>query len=218
MYDRRMSGPVAVPDRRQRKSRAALQQALLSLIADTSYADLTIEDITERADVARATFYAHYRDKSALLREASRELVEALTADAGAVAARTADYDGGAVIAVFEHAAEHPQLYRLVLSGEGGPAIRSELVAAFDRAVTAVFARLVTQSSAEPPVPLSVTVTAFVGALTWTLETWLDDREGREPAATAVEFLRAQVGGIEWCLGFAHGETRFVQAPGTPTA
>ena len=213
MYDCRMTEPVAVPDRRQRKSRAALQQALLSLIAEKSYADLTIEDITERADVARATFYAHYRDKAALLREASRELVESLTADARAVAARTAEYDGGAVIAVFEHAAEHSQLYRLVLSGEGGPEIRSELVAVFERTVRAVFAHLVTQSSSEPRVALSVTVTAFVGGLTWTLESWLDDRQGREPAATAVEFLRAQMGGLEWCLG----ETRFAPPSSTST-
>jgi len=66
------------PDRRQRKSRAALQQALLTLISTKAYDSITVEDITELADVARATFYAHCKDKPALLMEVSRELVEEL--------------------------------------------------------------------------------------------------------------------------------------------
>jgi AcrR family transcriptional regulator len=208
-----MTGPGAAhPDRRQRKSRAALQRALLGLIAEKPYADITIEDITERADVARATFYAHYRDKPTLLHEASRELVEGLAAAAASVAARTALYDGRAVIATFEHAGAHPELYRLVLSGEGGPAIRCELIAVYERTVTSVFTHLTTVSSSEPRVPVGVTITAFVGALTWTIESWLDDPAALGAGQAALRFVQGQVGGLEWCLGFDPGETRFVPA------
>ncbi len=198
-----------VPDRRQRKSRAALQQAMLMLIAEKPYADITIEDITERADVARATFYSHYRDKPTLLHEASRELVEELTETAGSIAARTAVYDGGAVLATFEHAGSHPELYRLVLSGEGGPTIRCELIAAYERTVTSVFSAIAATSSSDPRVPISVPITAFVGALMWTLESWLDDRAGPDATSIALQFLQGQVGGLEWCFGFSPGEIRF---------
>lgn len=208
-----MTGPVASPpDRRQRKSRAALQQGLLSLIAEKPYAEITIEDITERADVARATFYAHYRDKPSLLHEASRDLVEGLTGAAGAIAARTAVYDGGAVTAVFEHARAHSELFGLVLSGEGGPSMRCELIAAYERTATSVFAHLAAQASSEPRVEVSLTTTAFVGALMWTLESWLDDPAGPDPRTMAVQFLQGQMGGLEWCLGFDRGETRFEPA------
>jgi AcrR family transcriptional regulator len=196
------------PDRRQRKSRAALQQALLDLIAEKPYAEITVEDITERADVARATFYAHYRDKPTLLHEASRELVEGLTEMAGSVAGRSAVYDGSAVIATFEHAGAYPQLYRLILTGEGGATIRGELVAAYERTATEVLSTVVAASSTEPRVPMSVTITAFVGALMWTLESWLDD-QAADPALVAVQFIQGQMGGLEWSLGFEPGETRF---------
>ncbi len=205
-----MTGPVAPSlDRRQRKSRSALRRALLSLITEKPYGEVTIEDITERADVARATFYAHYRDKSTLLHDASRDLVQEFTARAGSIAARSTVYDGGAVIATFEHAGAHPELYRLVLSGQGGPTIRYELIAAYERTVTSVFSELAALSSSEPRVDISVTITAFVGALVWTLESWLDDQTGLNPAHVAVQFLQGQMGGLEWCLGFDQGETRF---------
>jgi AcrR family transcriptional regulator len=200
-------------DRRQRKSRTALQQALLTLIAEKPYAEVTIEDITERADVARATFYAHYRDKPTLLHEVCKDLVEGLTKLVGTVAAQSAVYTGSAVIATFEHAGSHPDLYRLVLSGEGGTTVRTELIAAFEHTLTAVFSKLSSASPSTPRVPLSMTTTAFVGAVTMTLETWLRDQPGQEPANTALQFLHGQVGGLEWSLGFEPGETRFEQVP-----
>jgi len=54
-------------DRRIRRTRQCLQEALLSLLKDRSYADITVQDISNRADFNRVTFYAHYRDKDDLL-------------------------------------------------------------------------------------------------------------------------------------------------------
>src|SRR5690242_7901565 len=62
-------------DRRQRKTRTALDGALLQLIAERPYAAITVEDIVTTADLARATFYAHYRDKDDLLAAANERLL-----------------------------------------------------------------------------------------------------------------------------------------------
>lgn len=54
-------------DRRKRKTRQQLRSALLSLLKEKRYEEISVQDIIERADVARSTFYIHYVDKDDLL-------------------------------------------------------------------------------------------------------------------------------------------------------
>jgi hypothetical protein len=54
-------------DRRTRRTRRILREALLSLLKEKRYEDISVQDIIERADVARSTFYVHYVDKQDLL-------------------------------------------------------------------------------------------------------------------------------------------------------
>src|SRR6185503_17813339 len=54
-------------DRRKRKTRLQLRSALLSLLKEKRYEEISVQDIIERADVARSTFYIHYVDKDDLL-------------------------------------------------------------------------------------------------------------------------------------------------------
>lgn len=56
-------------DRRVQRTRRHLREALMQLILERGYDAVTIEDITERADLGRTTFYLHYRDKEELLLE-----------------------------------------------------------------------------------------------------------------------------------------------------
>lgn len=53
-------------DRRVQRSRTLLQQALIDLIQERSYADITIQDIVDRANVGRTTFYLHFTSKDDL--------------------------------------------------------------------------------------------------------------------------------------------------------
>ncbi|HXD08457.1 MAG TPA: TetR/AcrR family transcriptional regulator [Anaerolineales bacterium] len=57
----------ASKDRRIRRSQQLLQNALLALLKEKRYEDISVQDIIERADVARSTFYVHYADKDELL-------------------------------------------------------------------------------------------------------------------------------------------------------
>ena len=50
-------------DRRVARTRAMLQQAHISLILEKGYEAITIEDICDKANVGRSTFYAHYTSK-----------------------------------------------------------------------------------------------------------------------------------------------------------
>ena len=57
---------MAEPDRRVRRTRRTLQEALVELVVDRGYERVTVQDVLDRADIGRSTFYAHFRDKDAL--------------------------------------------------------------------------------------------------------------------------------------------------------
>ncbi len=48
-------------------TRNRLQQAMIELTAEKTFNNITVQDIAERADMNRATFYAHFEDKYVLL-------------------------------------------------------------------------------------------------------------------------------------------------------
>ena len=50
-------------DRRVQRTRQLLQDALISMMIEKGYAATTVQDIIGRANVGRATFYAHFADK-----------------------------------------------------------------------------------------------------------------------------------------------------------
>lgn len=70
-----MRAPLALPrrdpqarlDPRVKRTRRLLQNAFAELLAAKDFDDITVQDITDRAEVNRATFYAHFEDKFALL-------------------------------------------------------------------------------------------------------------------------------------------------------
>ena len=61
-------------DRRQRKTREAIFAAFTELLSTKDFSQITVGDIIARADIGRATFYAHFETKDYLLKEFCEEL------------------------------------------------------------------------------------------------------------------------------------------------
>lgn len=63
-------------DRRIKKSREAIKRAVLELMKVKNFDDITIQDISDTADVSRGTMYLHYNDKYDLLDKLIEEHIE----------------------------------------------------------------------------------------------------------------------------------------------
>ena len=66
-------------DLRVRRTRNALGDALLELIQEKTFEDITVQQVLDRAGVARATFYKHYQDKDDLLLSDMEEFFEMMS-------------------------------------------------------------------------------------------------------------------------------------------
>src|SRR5215471_7724311 len=67
-------------DRRIQRTRDVLHQALISLMIEKGYEVITVQDIIDRANVGRSTFYAHYVGKQDLLLSGLKNLSKNLLA------------------------------------------------------------------------------------------------------------------------------------------
>ena len=81
--------PPAAPceDRRISKSKRALREALIALLEERGFDAITVNDLCERADLTRGTFYNHFSDKENLLAVLEDEVM----ADIGALQGRMHD-------------------------------------------------------------------------------------------------------------------------------
>lgn len=63
-------------DRRVKRSKTLMREALIGLMQEKPFSEITAKDITERADLNRATFYLHYNSVFDLLENLEDEAAE----------------------------------------------------------------------------------------------------------------------------------------------
>ena len=105
-------------DRRSQRTRQLLSAALIELMLEQRYDEITVQDIIDRANVGRSTFYAHYLDKEDLLVSHFTRVLDTLrhTGDQGTQADPHTRPD---LAGFFRHVQEHHRLYKALVRGGG---------------------------------------------------------------------------------------------------
>jgi AcrR family transcriptional regulator len=68
-------------DLRSKRTRRLLQKALTELMTEKKFNEISVQDITAKAEINRATFYAHFDDKYELLNAGIRENFQSLVTE-----------------------------------------------------------------------------------------------------------------------------------------
>ncbi len=109
-------------DRRIRRTYQLLSDALIDLTLSKGYDSITIRDITDKADVAYATFFRHFEDKDDLLQMTLNALIETIEG---------LNYDPPQMYhegyQIFLHVQAHSKLYRVLLNSRGAHSIIEKL-------------------------------------------------------------------------------------------
>ena len=152
-------------DRRVRRTQEALRQAMVALIIERGFEAITVTDITERADVGRSTFYAHYADKEDLLQGSVERLGNLLRHSAKQAIDRDS-YCGHPGLAfclpMLQHADSHRQVFAAMVGQKGGHF--------FQDLIQDLFVELM---AASWPKGNEMTIQASVGAFMHTMGWWL---------------------------------------------
>ena len=66
-------------DRRVRKTKSAIKHAFIQLLKERGLENITVQDIADKADINRGTFYLHYEDKYLLLTDMEDECIDQIS-------------------------------------------------------------------------------------------------------------------------------------------
>lgn len=114
-----MSVNAEFHDRRIRKSKAALKEALLTLLLEDELRNISITAIVQRADLNRGTFYKHYQVKEELLAEIIHDVETDLVRAYREPYRNRERFDVGSLSAsavkVFDHVAAYADFYQLIV-------------------------------------------------------------------------------------------------------
>src|SRR5215211_4419914 len=105
-------------DRRSERTRQLLSAALIELMLEQRYDTITVQDIIDRANIGRSTFYAHYLDKEDLLMSGFTRLLDTLSPEHQQIGA--GEYQALPGLAgFFQHVQDHHRLYKALVHGGG---------------------------------------------------------------------------------------------------
>lgn len=202
-------------DRRILRTRHALRSALLELIKEKSFDSLSVEEITERANLGRATFYLHYKDKEDLLLEEFREIANNRVQVLSEIPVLLWKSNQGQtelvdnrtplmpLLLVFEHASQNADLYRILLRGESSQRIIEQIREIIVKSINEIVrTRMQSEPPPRPPeVPVEMLAAYFSGALMSTLNWWLEQPVPMRPDEMARNFQHLFFPGVMQVMG-----------------
>lgn len=179
-------------DRRIRRSKRLLREALAYLIEERGFDGFSISELTERAGLNRGTFYAHFSDKDDLLQSLEREffddlgclreklqgisLREFLSAMSNGVPPRVC-------VEMFEIISEHGTLIRALLGSHGDAQFQARLR---DRVCTDIIRGVLYEKYTRNPTALvEYYVAYYASAMLGLIQRWVqrDMQESPEEMA-----------------------------------
>jgi AcrR family transcriptional regulator len=159
-------------DRRSLRTRQMLISAMVELMQQKRYDSITVQEIADRANIGRSTFYAHFTDKDDLLVDGVQRMLAVFEAD---IAGSANPADGSAQLlpslALLRHLGAQVELYQVFARGRG---LNLFMTALQDELTTMLTERLTGRVATDttPAVPPSLLAAMVAGMLTTAIRAW----------------------------------------------
>jgi AcrR family transcriptional regulator len=195
-------------DRRSQRTRRLLTAALVELMFEKRFEDISVQDILDRADIGRSTFYGHFSSKEALLYSSLGEMLHGLElhmAEEGK-AQRASDAPGGGIVllpslGLFRHIKQHQRLYRALFSSSSLEPVTQNLQQQLAQVVERnLRARADVTADRAPAVPLPILADFVAGAFLTLLRGWLEGNNAYTPEQVDAMFQQMVLPGVKAAL------------------
>ncbi len=198
---------MAKTDRRVGRTRELLQKALIELISERGYDAITIQDIVDRANVGRTTFYLHYSSKDELFMNCHEAIVSEFHMGPRHPLSREellSPEPPPGMPSAYRHLEERRALLYAIFQGKDSllilRRIRDLSVREIEANLRAVFAE------ADSTIPFDLLANYLAGAQIALMQWWLEKRRPHTPENLAQTFHRLQRAAICDAFGLRDGE------------
>ncbi len=189
-------------DPRVRRTRQLLRDALVELIDEQGYEKITVQDITQRATLNRATFYLHYRDKLDLLYQSSAEILQELVSSIQPTVREKKEVDllpnydqpHETFMHLFEQIALNSKLYKVYLTEQNIPYFAAGLKDIIIEFVANGIA-LMEPNDQKLTVPRDMAVRFYAAAFLEVIIWWLEQDMPYTPKFMATQLMRLTIKG-----------------------
>ncbi|MBL8160553.1 MAG: TetR/AcrR family transcriptional regulator [Anaerolineae bacterium] len=204
-------------DRRKQRTQQLLRDALMSLIVEKGYEAITLQDITDRANVARPTFYLHYKSKEELLFTSLREIYDDLAIKQRAITMEdmlqsmvdpsSIDYGD------FEHVASHMEFYRTMLSSKGSISFMIQLLEYIETLMQDDVLKPLQQYGVDARLPIEMIAGFMAGAEIGVVNWWIKKGQAYSPQQIGQMMHFLCIPMLAWALGFPSPDSDFRITP-----
>ncbi len=176
-------------DRRVLRTRQSLFTALMALMMEKQYSDITVRDIADEANIGRATFYLHYKDKDDLLASNLEALFVGM-AERIRPLLRQAIMSGQPLPSeiVFNEVQQNASLYKMILTGQGGTVVWQRLYQTIINLYTEVIQALIV--GGDSPIDVGILGHFVAGSMLSVLKWWLENDMPHSPAYMAASWKK----------------------------
>ncbi|MGN9865156.1 TetR/AcrR family transcriptional regulator [Bacillus swezeyi] len=163
-------------DRRIKRTKRMIRDALSGLMEEKTFEEITVTDITQKADINRGTFYLHYQDKYDLLEQSESEIIKDIR-DISKQSLQSVKILNGSIIDkplpfvvnIFEYFRENAAFMKSIL----GPKGTGSFPIKFKSVLSENLKRIKKTIRADTLVPEEYLISYIVGAHVSVLQRWL---------------------------------------------